>query len=349
MKRNKITYIIGAGASANALPMIRPTLQHLGYIDSFRAMAKELQAKDRMICLSDCHEFARELTWLADTAEPYGSPDTFVKYLSLKRDDFNVARVKRILSVYFTIEQFINKKKDRRYLNFITKIIEHNHVFPDNIKILSWNYDFQFQIASELFREERFVYDNKIIKHSPPVISYYPTLGHDFNVNHKTENLDLSLIHLNGIAGFYFYQQNNFVMSYFMNNSIATLDDLFEKCTRELHLKATLLTFAFDTQDLMNTAIRNRFNFANSIILDTDYLVIIGYSFPIDNIQFDEQLFNTLKSPNLKEIFYQDPYKNGGFLRDLFNIESKIKITHIEDVNEFFIPRQFKLKRSSSS
>jgi hypothetical protein len=349
MERNKITYLIGAGASANALPMIRPSAIHLGYIDSLREMAKELSEKDRMISLSDCHQFAKDLNWLADNAEQYGSPDTYVKYLSLKGDDINVAKVKRTLSVYFTIEQFINKKKDSRYLKFLTKIIERNHLFPENIKILNWNYDFQFQIAAEIFTEEKFFHKNSVTRHSPPLISYYPTLGHDFNVNHDTEKIDLSLVHLNGIAGFYFYQQNNFVLSYFMNNSITTLDDLFEICTRELHLKATLLTFAFDTQQHMNTAIRNRFSFANAIIRNSDYLVIIGYSFPIDNIQYDEQLFATIKSPSLKEIFYQDPYNNGGFLRNLFEIDDRIKITHIEDVQEFFIPRQFKLAKKSSS
>ena len=349
MEKNKITYLIGAGASANALPMIRPSSQHLGYIDSLREMAKELKAKDKMVNLSDCHAFARDLDWLANNAEEYGSPDTYVKYLSLKGDNFNVAKIKRILSGFFTIEQFINKKKDNRYIKFLTKIIDRTSVFPENIKILNWNYDFQFQIAAEIFTQETFSYKNSVTKHSPPLIPYYPTLGHDYQVNYETEKLNLSLIHLNGIAGFYFYQQANFVLSYFMNNSLNTLDDLFDEYMKEGHLKATLLTFAFDTQQQMNTAIRNRFNYANNIIRDTDYLVIIGYSFPIDNIQFDVQLFNTLKAPRLKEIFYQDPYNNGGFLRDLFDIDDKIPITHIEDVKEFFIPRQYKLERKKNS
>ena len=346
---NKVTYLIGAGASANALPMIKPTANHPGYLDSLKQLSKELFSIERKVNLSDCREFAKELEWLADKAGQHGSPDTFVKYLTLKRDEHNVAKVKRILSLYFTIEQFINKKIDHRYLKFLTKVIGRHGIFPTNIKILNWNYDFQFQIAAEEFQQESLTYINTVTKHSPPLIPYYPTLGREFNINQDSNNLYLSLVHLNGIAGFYYSQDTSFVLSYFMNSSLASLDDVFQKYTTDRHLKATLLTFAFDAQDHMNTSIRNRFDYADTMIRETDYVVIIGYSFPNDNIEIDEKLFKTLHSPSLKEIFYQDPYSNGGFLRDLFEINEKVKITHIEDVSEFYIPRQHRLKKKSTN
>ncbi len=348
-EKNKITYLIGAGASSNALPMIRPTDSNPGYTDSLRLMAEKLKDQ-KMIFLSECDEFVRDLNWLAEKSDEYGSPDAYVKFCTVKNDNFAVAKIKRVLSLYFTIEQFIEKKRDNRYLKFITKVIENNTLFPDNIKILNWNYDFQFQIAAETFKEEHFsINKNSITKHAPPLISYYPSLGHDFYTNLDSEKKDLSLVHLNGIAGFYFYTQNNNVLSYFMNNKLTKLDDVFENSRAEGHLKATLLTFAFDNQSQMTNAIRNRFSYASNIIQNTDYLVIIGYSFPVDNVQFDEQLFSVLKSNSLKEIFYQDPFNNGGFLRDLFDIDERVKITHIQDVKEFFIPRQFRSKRKSRS
>jgi len=79
-------------------------------------------------------------------------------------------------------------------------------------------------------------------------------------------------------------------------------------------------------------------------------LVIIGYSFPFDNIEIDNQILSVLNTENLKEIFYQDPYNDGSFLYDTFGIDKTIKITHIENVAEFYIPRQFKLlKRQKNS
>jgi hypothetical protein len=96
----------------------------------------------------------------------------------------------------------------------------------------------------------------------------------------------------------------------------------------------------------VNNIIRNRIPYAKNIIANTDYLVIIGYSFPYDNIETDNKIFDTLKEGRqLKGIYYQDPHKSGDFLRNLFNLNDEITITNITSVDGFYIPSEAKMPR----
>lgn len=144
---------------------------------------------------------------MANKGDEYGTPDTFAKFCQVKNDYESLLRIKTTLSLYFTIEQFLEKKVDPRYLQFIIKLLDERKLFPENIKILNWNYDFQIQIAAENFWKEEFNYSHSLSRHHPPFISYYPSLGQEFHVNYEKDKSNYSLIHLNGIAGFYFYVQ----------------------------------------------------------------------------------------------------------------------------------------------
>lgn len=106
--------------------------------------------------------------------------------------------------------------------------------------------------------------------------------------------------------------------------------------------KDPLLSFGFETFSSSNI-IGKRFKFAERIIKDTNYLVIIGYSFPNDNTEIDERLINVINSDSLKKIIFQDPYNDGSFLRDAFRIRKEIQIEHINKVDEFILPREYKL------
>lgn len=344
--RYKITYILGAGASAKALPTVRATSVSPGYTNALRQMADRLKMEPLIAGFVATRDtFVKDLYWLAENGDQHGTPDTYARFCQLKGDYFSLARIKRTLSLYFTIEQFLEKKRDPRYQQFLIRILEYSQLFPENIKILNWNYDYQFQLAAEDFKNEEFHVGTGANVHSPPLISYYPALGQEFNVNYEKDKSNYYLIHLNGIAGFYYYVQTAHILSYFFNNSLSDINSLFEKHETDIQNKAPLLSFSFESANNMNNAIRNRVLYADKVAENTDYLVVIGYSFPHDNLQTDARILNTMKSGCLKEIFFQDPYNDGSFLRDTFSIPNEIPITHISNADEFYIPRQAKLKK----
>lgn len=342
---NKIVYILGAGASANAIPVVRSIDKSLNYTGALREMAQNLRV-DKTINPSYkilCQELCDNLEWLADKGDEYSTIDTFAKFILKKKkpdyDAFN--RLKFTLSLYFTIKQFIEKKIDTRYKIFLTTLIDDDQkALPDNIKILNWNYDFQMQIAGQNFREETFEYLFGSDQHGAGAVPYYPPLGNEMHHNHAMENIfgGLSMVHLNGIAGSYYYNPKAHIQNYFKNHYLETIDDLFEQVQIERKYKNTLLTFAFEKEGEALQHTRQRLNYAKQMIQDADYLVVIGYSFPDDNYDIDKQILSAIKADRLKKIFFQDPYiDSGDFIKRRFNIDTPIdKVSTFN--NNFYIP-----------
>ncbi len=347
---NKITYILGAGACANALPTVRSTPENSGYTDSLRELASRLRAD---ITINPAHrkfcdKFCDDLDWLAQNGDSSGSIDTFALYCLREKasDEHKYAQLDRIkltLSLYFIIKQFIDKKFDVRYKNFLTRLIDPNGSIFENVKILTWNYDHQLQIAAEKFRREEFRYAYGAAQHSAPAVPYYPQLGNEFSINAGIDRIfgGLSMVHLNGIAGFYYYYQNAHIQNYFLNHDLDDLNQLFERVQTDGKHKYQLMTFSFEEGGVANQYLRKRFEYAEQIIQDTDYLVIVGYSFPQDNFPIDARIVEVLlKSGKLKRIYFQDPYKSGDFLYELFNLDTGIVKEVAYDDKCFFIPPQ---------
>ena len=340
----KISYLFGAGASAYALPTVRRTDKTTEYANSLRELAEKLKSNDSInssyIPLRD--DLYKNLYWLAQKGDDYGTIDTYAKYCYDKQSQ-DLSKIKETLSLYFTIKQHIEKQIDPRYKNFLIKVIEHD-IFPDNIKILNWNYDFQMQLAGELYRKEEFHYSNSVTHRIPPLITYYPALGNELNTNDSSSSKELSMVHLNGIAGFYFYEQTYHILNYHLNQSLENINQLFERFQADKQFKHPLLTFAYEDFNGANFQIRNRLKFAADIINKTDILVIIGYSFPQDNIKVDKYILDELVKSGLKKIIFQNPQDNGKFLIDEFGL-CNIEIVHKDNCNEFYIPRELKLKK----
>ena len=200
------------------------------------------------------------------------------------------------------------------------------------------------QLAAEFYKKEEFSYSMSVTRHSPPLISYYPAIGNEFNTNHENSRNEFSMIHLNGIAGFYFQEQTAHILNYHLNQSLQSINDLFEKIQSEKQFKNTLLTFAYENNNGVNHYLRNRLNFAHEIIKGTDILVIIGYSFPDDNVIIDKEILDKLSNSGLKKIIFQNPSESGDFLIDDFELKN-IKVKHIKDCSEFYIPRELKMNK----
>lgn len=337
----KVTYLLGAGASAKVLPTVKATPATEGIAKSLRTFADNLKA-DTTINVSYkpfIDKIAIDLKWLADNSDKFGTPDTFAKFLYLQHRN-SLPRLKQALAFYFTVEQFINKKFDDRALIFLTTVMQIGNIFPTNIKILNWNYDFQIQLAAEIFRREEFHLGTTSV-HSPPLVGYYPPLGFEMNTNSSIDVNHTSMVHLNGIAGFYFYEPVASILNLFLNQKPKDINEIIEKVQTDSERKHNLLTFAWERETESAHLLRNRLALAKAIIADTDILVIIGYSFPFFNRAIDKEIFKALKtSGKLKKIVYQDPFKTGEFLKKQFELSDDIEIIHTTDTDNYYVPNE---------
>jgi hypothetical protein len=333
-----ITYYLGAGASAQGLPIVKGTddgkLKSLSV--SFRDTANSLKTETTIDpkFTSIVNALIENLNWLADKSEIFGTVDTFAKFLSFKNlNELDILR--DTLSKFFAIQQFIYKKQDNRPLIFLTTVMQDGYTFPPNIKFISWNYDFQIQLAGEVFRKESFTFNIHWSSKTPPLIGYYPNLGHTMDMKLN----EITLVHLNGIAGFFLHQAAGitYSLNYFLNEPPKDINDFFRR-SNDLGKTNNLLSFGWEKR---NEAFffENRMKVAKKIIEDTDIIVIIGYSFPYFNREIDNEIFSSLKkNSRLTRIYFQDPLKTGDFLRNQFNLNEKIEIVNIQSGGNYHIP-----------
>jgi hypothetical protein len=328
----KVTYIIGAGASAKALPTIKQNSYGImGFADSLDYFAESLRTRKD---LAETHRdfvtnLCKRIKEVAKGTREFGTPDTYAKFLNLKKRESELIELKEVLAIYFLIEQLINKRTDDRVLVFLTTVMEIGEVFPTNIKLLSWNYDIQFQLAAQNFRKEAFKKSGAFVK-SPPLIEYYPHLGiHSSN----DQSDEFSLIHLNGIAGY--YSNGSIALNPFHDKNKYDLNEIISKIAEfEIQLQ-NLITFAWEYEPTYNKALQ----IAKRIVLDTDILVVIGYSFPFFNRKVDAEIFESLKSSGtLKKIIYQDPYRTGEFLKTQFSLANEVVIEHVKESDNYLVP-----------
>lgn len=180
---HKFLYYLGAGASAQALPTVKPIVDKdrkivtEGFAQALRSFSNIISShnpnnNEQRIFLQ---QTSRELMALADQSKYFATVDTYAKYLYLKdREAFD--KLKQTLATFFSLLQLWENKLDNRYLSWITSVMSET-TFPENIKILTWNYDFQMQLGAEKFKEETFRVTSGSVEHSPPLINYWPAVN----------------------------------------------------------------------------------------------------------------------------------------------------------------------------
>ena len=268
---------------------------------------------------------------MAENSQTYNTVDTFAKYCYLK-DKGKFSLIKKILSVYFTIEQTINKKFDNRYLVFLTSVLENEYQFPSKIKILNWNYDCQLQLASFKFKEEGISFTSNSFIQADPLINYSPSLG--MYPLEMSKNKEIySLVHLNGIAG-YVQNKENMVFNTIYNTK--TISEFLSQSVKQIENNFNLLTFAWESQN--HQRFSNSLELSKEIIKGSEILVVIGYSFPFFNREIDKEILNVLTQTGLKKIYYQDKFRTGDFIQSQFGLDNTVEIKNIEKTDQLFIP-----------
>ncbi len=151
MSEKQFTYLLGAGASANPLPVVADFPKRLlnrysefntSYTHDFNNFFLSNLTYEEKQELFDIH---KEFDELSKNSTQFNSIDTFAKKLFLQNDIAGFNRVKRILSNFLTIEQTYHVV-DKRYDSFLASLLQKDSAgnltpLPHNIKVLSWNYD----------------------------------------------------------------------------------------------------------------------------------------------------------------------------------------------------------------
>lgn len=329
---SKIVYLMGAGASAKALPVINQIS------DSITNLIKLLQKKENQLddvrlykdyTKLDCQkEFIKDLQWLRANSKNHQSVDTFAKKLFLIQDFNNLNRLKITLSTLLTFEHELNPP-DERYDAFFASLQEKLYEFPTNLRILSWNYDNQFEQSFANYSGQGIIEDNK----------------YRLNVNEKnaynTNKSGFGIYKLNGSIGFSSLRSmSTFSHEFEQDGSIKKpfLEEIISNYMKKRNDQdyAHTLSFAWE-QDIDSDSF---FESLRNEIMDMEVLVVIGYSFPFFNREIDRKLFKDWR--HLKKVYFQDKYpetikERFQAIRD--DIEDKNLICK-KDLDQFLIPNE---------
>ncbi|XDD45302.1 hypothetical protein AB3N60_11295 [Leptospira sp. WS39.C2] len=352
---SKNIYIFGAGASYYAIPVVNninkrlnETLERICQITIPESLKSPIALHNLKTIAEMQHLLKETKDWLMDELGD-NSIDTLAKRLSDLNDYQNLTRLKAILSSYLIYEQTKKEKHlklseasreiDPRYRDFFAragKRVGDYVVINSNISILSWNYDLQFEKTYSTY------YPNKDLSEFSDLLNSFPSYGNSQN-NILTNNDKFNLVKLNGTAGLLYHKSDKKLFSLLRNfkdkgtytNELLALDIFVNTMNPSLsYTHSPGLKFAFEAKPDGDDLIEK----AKNLCHDAEKLIIIGYSFPDFNREFDIEILRNLSS--LKEIIIQD-YESGydrnqEILKTILN--EKINIKHHKDLEKFYIP-----------
>jgi hypothetical protein len=324
-KLKNVTYLLGAGASANCLLVINEMPRRLEYfskqfVDANSLLLPVIHSEYR----GTTEHLLLDIEWLQNEIKPHKTVDTLAKkyYLTGKID--SLLRLKKVLLTYFQFEQSyeggiireylkngqehydIKETPDKRYDSFIATIIrkaKDKLILPSNFKIITWNYDLQLELS--LF--EYFKRDLENLQTQIQAIPSIPFINSKLEINIG----EFALVRLNGVAGLNFLcEKINLLKEELLNRYLK----YFGALNDNTHIDLTALNFAWETptdfQHLYNNYNKVK-EYAKEIMKQTDILVVIGYSFPLFNRSVDKELITAaIQNERLRKIYIQDRNAN---------------------------------------
>lgn len=279
---NKIVYYLGAGASANAIPMVSEMPIALKKFEYFLNI-QFLEKKERITSLNNDDiykliEFKEFCLGYIPIIKSSPSLDTFAKKLWDENQTQEYRKYKIFICILFNFFHFFDTKKhpdyampnklEGRYENFIRSInvpsssqASNKRIIPANFSFLTWNYD--FQLESTLSRFDSLDSTKNIIKSE--FASSYAKIA---NIN------GTSLI----------FQEIPYKDKIEENEIFDFLVNIYKKLLNE------------ESENKLKFSWEYEYGFDFNInISETNYVVIIGYSFPTFNREIDLMFFSNLK------------------------------------------------------
>lgn len=336
----KITYLFGAGASCQSLPIVNQIpsriseiIELLEKIENEFSINEKINIQGKEFSSSEIKtELISDLKWVLENSKNHASIDTFAKKLYLKRKADELNKLKRAFSVYFIIEQLINKA-DKRYDSFYASILNEDYYeFPENMRILSWNYDNQFEKSFSDYTEN----DDMTVNRS--FLKLVTKYSYD-----RTDNSKFCILKLNGSTNL--MSDNGFREYQFLPKVNGDLNK--ENLENLLKNYVILARKEFNVFSGLSFAWEKFYNERNNIIekaknetSDTEILVVIGYSFPFFNREIDREIINNMT--DLKKVYFQAPDANNlkeRFLSIRDNLE-KSNLLERYDLEQFVLPNE---------
>jgi len=106
----KITYLFGAGASYNAVPILDSLSENICFVASNLKSRVTISPNinetfDYSLYTDIIKSFSNDLIYLADKSEEYGTIDTYAKKLELNNENEELRKMKFLVSMFFVIWQ----------------------------------------------------------------------------------------------------------------------------------------------------------------------------------------------------------------------------------------------------
>lgn len=354
----KVAYLIGAGASAGkrtqhmlsdgqqksfwtgvGLPTVAEIPERLEHLIQLLEKTNVEALQGNINYVLEKKNLLEDLNLLLNESTRHVTIDTYAKKLVLTQRSSRLSQLENILTTYLIYEQLTNKI-DERYDAFLANILDEQRQIPENINIISWNYDSAFDLAYHEYNENALL----------------PTIS-----KNDTRCVNPKIFKINGTATFEHYSTYSLLDDAQIDFEGATQSPYgSEKCISQEGIKKILeiytenhahtnfnhghLSFAFDTEHRLN---KEFFTKMQAALSGTEILVVIGYSFPFFNREIDLQILSACKV--LKKVYVQDinPTRTKEILETAF-LEKHIsrKVIPITDVSSFFIPTEYSIPPS---
>lgn len=295
--QTSVTYLLGAGASAQALPTVEKLPERLNAIaalieSDWKMSDKEIFQVNGDFSYSVIESLAGDLRWLAETSSEHASVDTFAKKLYLIKDLPGLKRLKVALTIFFILEE-AHKPPDIRYDSFLASLLQNDLTLPNNLRILSWNYDSQLERAYSKFNQSKEIEPSRR------------------NLNHISRNSNIALerdkfaiIKLNGHCSVTIKNKEFIFNREFLriNNKseLASVYASYSNISDPSVMIDSSISFAWESIPAVNDPFIHNIWESTS---HTETLVIIGYSFPFFNREVDRAIFGNM--PRLNKVYFQ--------------------------------------------
>jgi hypothetical protein len=268
-------------------------------------------------------ELTKDIDELYVASKEHATIDTYAKKLYLTRRQNEFERLKNVLSAFFVWIQ-MESKVDQRYDTFLANVLGMNLYFPKELSVISWNYDSQFEIAYKYYSQNGTL----------PI--------YEKNANGEFPQLKDSgrIFKVNGSANFGDF---NLVNSIIKDGSVLPIIQLIEYYGL---LKTDTSSMGFNFRSHLSfawehSARQNQLmEYIKKTTIDTESVIVIGYSFPFFNREIDRSIFSNM--PNLKTIYIQDPFPEAvePALKAVLPVQIDIDIKYQRDCTQFYLPRE---------
>lgn len=334
------TYLIGAEASYHSLPTIKDFNERLKTYKSIfdhRSFKTDIIPGLNVNLRAQVKKYTDDLMWLIGEISDHASVDTFARKLFLTRKTEEYNFLKFLVGEFLTYEQLV-KGLDKRYDAFfasVLKLSSTNQVeFPSNIRFISWNYDKQIEFSAAQFKPQS--------QNLEEEINLFPRRGNQDNPINS-----FSVYKLNGTIGGVIEKDN---FSPWQFNPLEIGSKLNEDDIMHLRLKSLARHYQYQSLQTFNSSIHYSWEnetVSNSIrekaiesTLNTDILIVIGYSFPTFNRKLDSMILNQMNN-RLQKIYIQDPNAEAVKQKLESLLSSKKDIITLTNAEEFYIPFEF--------